>query len=180
MEVKRALNSFFDIGKFKRPDSFFYLQKFGWRYLGLSFESDEWTVFQMTLLAIHCCTPIFYGLFQFTFFIKNRNNLLIIADALTPFLTQIPIVMRTLFIAYHRKKIARVLKYLRNFFETASDSSEIDMIARANRLATVLLGILCIGVVITAVFFLSFPILGDIYRVMINEEKCRNLPFKIS
>lgn len=112
------MTQFFHYNRFADKDNFFRVQKFGWTILGFWIGcGDEITRFQLLVLTFNCFVVIIYGIFQCCFFYEYRNNLIILFDALTPFLTQIPTVLRVLFLVWHRNELKRVLDYLKQAFE---------------------------------------------------------------
>ncbi|KAG5669816.1 hypothetical protein PVAND_000109 [Polypedilum vanderplanki] len=142
MNTKKFILKSFNLNNFKNPKSFFYFQKFGWKYLGLDFENEKLTKLQINFLAIHCGIPLVYGIFQIIYFIENYKNLLLLADA--------------------------------------KDLEEIEINARGNRRASILLGNLAFAVFLTAMFFILLPIFKDCSRLFYGKKRLYLLPFKAS
>jgi hypothetical protein len=107
----------FDTDRYTSKEYFFRLQKFGWRLMGFWIGSDDISKIQFYFLLFNCSEVFGYGVFQTVYFYTVRSNLVELFDAITPFATQIPTVIRVLFIVYHRKYIKLVLDYLKTSFE---------------------------------------------------------------
>ncbi|KAG5679706.1 hypothetical protein PVAND_009256 [Polypedilum vanderplanki] len=122
---------------------------------------------------------IFCGFFQIWFFIVNRRNLVTLFAAMTPFLTQVPTILRLLRLIVYRIELKKILDYLKNIFDIAADKEQLNIHSRANRTSSVLLIILCIFGYMTAIFFAIFPVIKNIYRMFIGQSIEYELPFKI-
>lgn len=136
-----------------------------------------------------------YGIFQCCYFYSVRSNLVLLFDALTPFSTQIPTVVRLLFVVRYRKHIKLLLDYLKNAFEngltldpkflplisfffSVTDLEEKKIMAIASRFSFLMLSILLVFGYITDFFFVAFPACKDIYRKIQGMDRRYELPFK--
>lgn len=118
-------------------------------------------------------------------------------DALTPFLTLTPTVLRLLILVWYRNDLKYVLDYLANAFVngkeldinfmisntekiqfTAREKREIEINARANQVSSILLAVLVILSCTTLAFFTISPVIRDLIRVSSGLERLHNIPFK--
>lgn len=110
------MTSFLDYNRYTSSKYFFFHQKLGWRLMGFWIGSDNISKFQLYFLYFNCMEVLGYGVFQCCYFYAVRRNLVELFAALTPFSTQVPTVIRFLFIVRYRKSIKKVLDYLKNAF----------------------------------------------------------------
>ncbi|XP_070502795.1 odorant receptor 24a-like [Chironomus tepperi] len=164
--------------QFESPKTFFRVQKFGWHLMGFWLGSDEVTQFQMKILLTNCFVVLIYGIFQGWFIFENRGKLVVVFDAITPFLTQIPTVLRLLVLVWRRKELKYVLDYLKKNFTEARKTREIKVIARANQISSILLAVLVILGYITLIFFFILPVVRDFIRIHTGSEWMHEIPFK--
>lgn len=116
--------------KFASSCTFFRVQKFGWNMMGFWLGEDEITRLQLIVLLVNCMEVLIYGvrtfskqqfrsfcqIFQGWFIFVNRGNLVVVFDAITPFLTQIPTILRLLILVWYRNDLKYVLDYLKADF----------------------------------------------------------------
>lgn len=111
------MTSFLDYNRYTSYEFFFQYQKFGWKLMGFWIGSDVITKFQFYFLLFNCAEVLTYGVFQSWYLYDVRRNLMKLFDAFTPFVTQIPTVIRVLFVVRSRKEIKEVLDYLKEKFK---------------------------------------------------------------
>lgn len=119
-------------------------------------------------------------------------------DALTPFLTLIPTVLRLLVLVWHRNDLKYVLDYLENAFVngkeleiyfhdfymlnkiqfTAREKREIEINARANQVSSIFLAVLVVLGFISLTFFTISPVIRDFIRIRNGMGRIHDIPFK--
>lgn len=197
-KFKISFPTFWNLRNFSSNESFFRIQKFGWKLLGFWIGSDVVTTFQLYFLIFNCIEVLIYGIFQCFFFYENRDNLLVLFDAMTPWITQIPTISRILVIVYYRKEIKSLLDYLKDIFQNceqlnidilrnsyeikffliATDPQERKINAQANKISSLLSGAMSVFVLFTDTFFITFPLMKNIYRYFTGQSRTFDLPFK--
>jgi hypothetical protein len=116
-EFSFKMFSFLSFEKFSEKKFFFPILKFGWRFIGFWPGSDSTTKLQLTVAVLNAIEVLIYCFFQLNFCILNRQKLVVLLDALTPFGTQFVSVIKILIIVRWRKEIKQILDYLKNSFE---------------------------------------------------------------
>lgn len=110
--------TYFNGNYFADKNNLFRIQKFGWKILGGFWIGDEEiSKLQLLFFIVNCMEVLIYGIFQCWFFLINFNNLVILFDALTPFLTQVPTVLRILVFLKCRNDIKLILDYVQRTLE---------------------------------------------------------------
>ncbi|XP_070491487.1 odorant receptor 24a-like [Chironomus tepperi] len=117
-------------------------------------------------------------IFQCWFIYVHRGNLVKQFDALTPFLTLIPTVLRLLILVWHRNDLKYVLDYLENAFVNAREKREIEINARANQVSSILLAVLIVLGFIALTFFTISPVIRDLIRISFGMGRIHDIPFK--
>ncbi|KAL7037839.1 hypothetical protein ACKWTF_009375 [Chironomus riparius] len=163
---------------FTSKRSFFRIQKFGWKLMGFWLASDEVTRFQLLFLLGNCMEVLIYGIFQCWFIYVHQGNLVVQFDALTPFLTLIPTVLRLLILVWHRNDLKYVLDYLENAFVNAREKREIEINARANQVSSIFLAVLVVLGFISLTFFTISPVIRDFIRIRNGMGQIHDIPFK--
>lgn len=113
--------NFLAVERFTDKKSFFRIQKWGWRLIGFWPGSDVVTRLQLALAVLNILEVLIYGVFQFTFCYVNRGNLVVLLDALTPWLTQITSSFKVAIIIWNRRDIKVVLDYLMESFSVGME-----------------------------------------------------------
>ncbi|KAG5669906.1 hypothetical protein PVAND_000196 [Polypedilum vanderplanki] len=98
--------------------------------------------------------------------------------ALTPFLIQIINPFRVLILTWYREDLKNVLDYLKNNFETPTDSDEMKINARANQISSIFTGMMWFCSIFTNAGYIIFPIILNIRRYFNNQDFAFILPFK--
>jgi hypothetical protein len=117
------MTNIFHYSKFMGKDTFFRVQKMGWAMIGFWIASDSVSRVRFSVLMFNCMEVLIYGIFQLLYCFDNRDNLKVFLDGLTPFLTQVPCILRVLILVFHRKELKQVLDYLKNIFENCKKFS---------------------------------------------------------
>lgn len=108
--------SIFNIERFCDRKYFFAVQKLGWKLIGFWPGDDHITTFQLSLAVLNSLEVLIYGYFQLVFCYANLDNLVILLDTMTPFLTQITSAVKILVIFWKRHDLKKVLDHLKESF----------------------------------------------------------------
>lgn len=110
------MTSIFNIEQFSDKKYFFRVQKWGWKIVGFWPGSDSVSKFQTTLAVVNSIEVLIYSIFQLMYCYANRENLVLLLDAMTPVVTQITTAMKVLIIVWRRDEMRAILDYLKQSF----------------------------------------------------------------
>lgn len=105
-----------DIERFSDKKYFFRVQKWGWKIVGFWPGKDNVSTLQIVLAVANSIEVLIYSVFQLMFCYANKDNLVLLLDAMTPVLTQITTAMKVLIIVWRRDDMRAVLDYLKQSF----------------------------------------------------------------
>jgi hypothetical protein len=106
----------FDRSKFKAKKFFFPIQMLGWKILGFWPGSKHISKLQLAFILFNVFEVLIYGTFQLNFCYQNRENLVVVLDAMTPLATQLTTSIKILVIVAWRNELKQVLDSLRECF----------------------------------------------------------------
>ncbi|KAG5669908.1 hypothetical protein PVAND_000198 [Polypedilum vanderplanki] len=174
------IKEIFKQNNFMRNESFYRIQKLSWKLLGFFIGNNEVSKFKFFLLIFNCMEVLVYGIFQLYYSYEHRENLKLVLDGLTPWLTEIPCVLRILILVWYRKDVKKVLDYLKDIFEKTTDNDERMINARANQLSSILMGVTGFFIISTDFCYILYPIFSNIYQFINGQNIAYEFPYKAS
>lgn len=110
--------SIFDTERFTESKYFFRVQKWGWRFIGFWPGNDIVSTFRLVLATLNGLEVLIYGYFQMNFLLEHSDNLVILLDAMTPWVTQVTSAMKMFIIMWRRHDIQAILGPLKKSFDS--------------------------------------------------------------
>lgn len=115
--------SFFDYKRFNDEKYFFRIQKLGWMFIGFWPGSDNIQAYQVAIAVINLMEVLIYGVFQINFCYVNRENLILLLDAMTPLFAQLFTAIKALIVVWKRDKVKIILDHLKQSFIKSNDQN---------------------------------------------------------
>lgn len=169
---------FWDARSFSDKKFFFGVQKIGWTFLGFWPGSDNISACQLVYAVFNAFEVLTSAIFQLNFCFVNRQNLVILLDALTPLTTNITSAIKLLFIVWNRKEIKEILDHLKKSFYSDRKPEFIKIHGRISRISFIFTLILCVFTNLTQLFYWLLPAIAESYRLIQGVERNYDLPLK--
>lgn len=101
---------------FATEKSFFVVQRVVVRMLGFWPGSDDIRPWQITFAIFNAIEILVYGIFQVNFCIHHTDDLMLVLNGITPFVTQFVMVFKIFILVRKRHDMKKIFDHLQNSF----------------------------------------------------------------